>query len=547
MAWATLPLLASLAAAQEDRTVFRVKHVAQGVVYLDGGSAHGLAAGMRLDLRRLEPGEAKMAVREVGTAVVLSVATQSALCEVDTKQLEPAVGDEARLSEADATARQMGQLAGQRRRYAQVIQFTNGDPLEEEVREYVPRPPLQEEGRFRGRFGFEYFSLTDHTSGGLSSFQTGGVARVDWTRIGGSYWTLTGYWRGRINARQTGRPETLTDLTNRTYLLGLFYSNPRSKNQMGFGRLLLPWASSLSTLDGGYYARRMTKHLTTGVFAGSATDPAQWNFDPNRQMAGVFTSAEAGNFDRIRWTGTVGVAVTRVRWRPERQFLFLENNLFFGQKFSAFYSMEADQRNWLWTDATKRAQLSRSFLTLRVQPNRRISFDLNHNYFRGLPTFDVRLIGLGLVDRLLFTGLSGGVRFEPIDRLVLSATLGQSAREGDTRRSINQFYGASWMRLPWIGGRLDGRYSRYVSAFGSGAYETVGYLRDLTDMLRLELQVGQQESSSPLSRGTRARFVNSQIDWMIGQHYFVSGGWLLYRGLTQNYDQIFVTLGYRFQ
>ena len=86
-----------------------------------------------------------------------------------------------------------------------------------------------------------------------------------------------------------------------------------------------------------------------------------------------------------------------------------------------------------------------------------------------------------------------------------------------------------------------------VSAFGSGAYETVGYLRDLTDMLRVELQVGQQESSSPLSRGTRAWFVNSQVDWMLGQHYFVSGGWLLYRGLTQNYDQLFVTLGYRFQ
>ncbi len=36
------------------------------------------------------------------------------------------------------------------------------------------------------------------------------------------------------------------------------------------------------------------------------------------------------------------------------------------------------------------------------------------------------------------------------------------------------------------------------------------------------------------------------IDWQLGRHYFVMGNWLSYRGLSQNYDQVSISLGYRF-
>jgi hypothetical protein len=49
-----------------------------------------------------------------------------------------------------------------------------------------------------------------------------------------------------------------------------------------------------------------------------------------------------------------------------------------------------------------------------------------------------------------------------------------------------------------------------------------------------------------LTSQTRARFVNGSLDWTFGAHYFLSGGVTVYRGQTQNYDQVFFTLGYRF-
>ena len=533
----------------QPRKSFLVKQVVPGMVYLDGGTAHGLHEGMRLTLQHLTPGDAILAAKRVANLVVVSVATQSALAELQDVQpdMEPQVGDRADLTGADAESAARLEAAHRRQRYAQVITFTSGDPLEEEIREYVPMPQLSEVGRLKGRIGFEQNILNDRNSGGSGSHQEGISARFDWTRIDGTYWSLTGYWRGRWNSRRSGpQQQTLTDLINRTYTIGMFYNNPRSKYIFGFGRVLIPWVSSLSTIDGGYAARRITRHLTAGIFAGTTPDPTQWNYDPNRQMLGLFTSIEEGSFEKVRWTATAGAAITRVKWRPERQFLFLENSLMAGNVISILHSMEVDQKNARLMNGETGNMLSRSFLTVRFQPNKRLSFDLNQNYFRGLPTFDTTLIGTGLLDKFLFQGFSGGFRVQPLERLVLSANWGRSKRDTDTTGSLNQMYSAGWTRLPWIGARLDGRYTKFTSSFGKGSYESFSLIRDIRETLRLELQVGQQEFAGPLTNQTRSRFINGQADWSIGLHYFLTAGYLLYRGGVQNYDQIFLTLGYRF-
>lgn len=545
MLW-LLPSL--LLQAQEPPPAIRIRQVLAEGVYLDQGSANGLAEGMRVTFQRLAPGAARLSAKPVGEGVIVSVATQSAFCEIRARVegLQPEPGDLAVLAVADQQNLERIRNSSRRQRYAQVVSFTSGDPLDEEEREYVPTPPLSEEGRLTGRIGFEWNSLADRGGTSLSSHQEGLAIRVDWTRIEGSYWSISGYWRGRMNSANSDQAQTITDLMNRTYHIGLFYNNPRSRYQMGFGRVLLPWASSLSTLDGGYVARSFNKTLTAGVFAGSTPDPTQWNYDPNRQMLGTFLNAERGDYETARWSGTVGVAITRVHWRPERQFLFAENSLFVGSKFTLLHTMEADQRNPKIMNGQTGVQLTRSFLSARFQPHRRVTFDLSHNHLRGTPTFDIRLLGTGLLDNFLFQGFSGGVRVQPIDQLTLSGNWGRSSRENDPKASLNQMYTASWARLPWIQTRLEGRYSNFTSSFGSGRYTSFSLTRNLGEQLRVEAQAGQQEFHGPLTQQTRARFAGGTIDWSIGRHYFVTGGWMTYRGQVQNYDQTFLTLGFRF-
>ena len=535
------------------RATYQVKQVAAGAVYLDGGSSDGITEGMRLRVFRLAPGEAQMNRKELGNITVVAVAGSSAVCEVKDSAVPIEVGDTAQLSYEDAQMIQVSRSSKTVRKYPQTVSFTEGDPVEEELREYVPRPPLPEVNRIRGRVGFEEDMILDHTSG-LQTYQQGMVVRLDMTRIGGSYWNVTGYWRGRLSTQQGSNSlQTVNDLLNRTYQMGIYYNNPKSPYVAGFGRYLLPWAPSLSTMDGGYFARRLGKNFTAGLFAGSTPDPTAWNYDPNRQIAGSFVAFEHGSYATVRFSSTAGAAITRSHWHPERQFLFFENNLQVSTRLSIYHNLEADRlAKALTSDGRNDPRVARSFLTVRFQPVKALSIDLSHNYFRDVPTFDIRLLGTGLLDKYLFQGLSAGFRLDVTHGVSLYANAGSSKRDQDTKSALNYMGGitiAHFPRLPvWppIPFRVDLRYSHFNSSFGSGEYESISLSRQFTDKIRLDLQGGQQSLKSAFAQQNRARYGNIMFDYLIGTHYVLGAGWMIYRGDVQDYDQIFFNLGYRF-
>src|SRR5260370_17781686 len=97
------------------------------------------------------------------------------------------------------------------RKYLQMISFSEGDPLDEEVREAVPKPPLPEINRGRGRIGLDYTFINNSGAGSSNTTQVGGVVRLDMTRLGGTYWNLNRYWRGRLfPARKSSPPPHTT-------------------------------------------------------------------------------------------------------------------------------------------------------------------------------------------------------------------------------------------------------------------------------------------------------------------------------------------------
>ncbi len=559
MLWLPVLLMLSspgimLAAEQEGlvQTKFLVKFVMPDSVYLEAGRDAGLAEGQHLTIRRENPDESGTTVGGTAEIRIVSVASSSAVAEILTSDLDIRPGDTAYLSAEDVAKLKLLQADRDSRKYPQVVTFTEGDPLDEEVREYIPRPPLPEVNRIQARVGLEYNSILDH-SAGVDSSQVGFVLRADMTRLGGTYWNLSGYYRGRLTSRTTVASRlTLNDLINRTYHLSLTYNNPASSWVAGFGRFYLPWAASLSTIDGGYLGRRIGTRATVGVFGGSAPDPTSWNYDPNRQMAGGFVNFEGGSFESFRYTTTAGLALTRVNWHPDRQFAFFETGVFYKQFLAIYHNLEADSlRNDIPPDNLTGWQssgpvVSRNYLTVRVQPHRIISFDISENYFRNIPTFDSRLISTGLLDRYLFQGLSGSCRLEMPYRIGLYAGLGRSSRAGDSRSSWNQMYGVTFGRIWRTGIRADARYSKFDSSFGSGTYRSLFFTREIGDNIRIEVQAGQQTIVSSMTSEEFAWWLTANFDWFLGIHYFLGGGYTIYRGTVQDYDQWFVNLGYRF-
>lgn len=550
MKWLTLLTLLSAGAvwAQEGpRTVFHVRYVAAGSVYLDGGREAGLSEGFHLTLKRVKPGDPVLPAPVVGEVTIISVAANSAVCEITSKAMDPLLGDTAILATQDAEAVSIAQQSKTMRRYAQVVSFSDGDPLDEEAREYVVKPPLPEINRVRGSVAIEYGRITDFGGASYTSTQAGLVVRADVTRIGGSFWNFTGYWRGRLNSYQSaGGQATLDDLINRTYHVGFYYQNPGSRYVAGFGRLLIPWAPSLTTIDGGYFGRRLGKYTTAAVFGGTAPDPSSWSYAADREIGGALLNVEAGSYDRVRFSSTAGLAITRRSWQAEREFLFLENSLSFGSRVSVYHGLQLDKLTLGRFGQDKNGlAVTQSFLTTRVKVHNRVTVDVNHNQFRGVPTFDTRLLGTGLLDRFLFQGLSAGARIELPARTAFYFSLGRNKRETEAKASWNEMGGLTFANFLDTGMRFDVRFSRYNSSFGRGEYYTGSLMRQITDKIRFEVQGGQQLFVSQLSQQNRAIFVTSSLDWYMGAHYWLGFSNTLYRGEVQRYDQMFFTMGYR--
>ncbi len=553
-AWRVVPaFLLALAAsivlsnAEEKKiqTSFPVKYVSADAVYLIGGSDSGLAEGQKLTVRHKETDGSADQGTVVGQIEIESVASVSAVGKIVSPNSGIVAGDVAYLATDDIEKLRTAKTAEEASTYPQVASFNTGDPPEQEVRDHIPRPPSPEVNRIRGRIAVDYGSLQQGT-GGMSSSEFGYTLRIDASRLAGTYWGLNGFYQGRVFSQSEVTPQvTFRDLINRTYTLNFSYNNPNSPWVAGIGRLYVPWASSLDTIDGFYIGHRYGR-ATIGGFGGTTPDPTSWNYNKDREIAGAFVNFTGGSFDSLRYTTTSGLAISRISWHPDRQFGFFENQVSYKRSLSVYSDFEADFRDASQTEGQSGLTFSRSYVTVRYQPMDFISFDVNENYFRNLPTFDVRLIDTGLLDRYLFQGVSGGVRLQLPYRVGIYTTLGRSSRSGDTSPSWNYLYGGSVGNILHSGIRADFRYSKFDSSFGTGNYKSLTVGRGIGEKLTFDVQVGQENIDSSFTSQTRARFINGDLQWLVHRNYFLGAGITAYRSLGNDYNQYFLSLGYRF-
>ena len=188
-------LLAPVLCCQETepRTVFQVRYVAADGVYIDGGREAGLAEGFHLTIKRKTPGQAEMEARDLGEVTIISIASNFRGVRDQIQDGRFRSGRSGlplglpipRPSECWRPPRNS-------HKYAQVVSFTEGDPLDEEARKYVPRPPLPEINRLKGMFAVEFTVTDSHNVPAVSSTEEGVVLKTDMTRIGGTYWNFTG-------------------------------------------------------------------------------------------------------------------------------------------------------------------------------------------------------------------------------------------------------------------------------------------------------------------------------------------------------------------
>src|SRR5208283_1574537 len=196
--------------------------------------------------------------------------------------------------------------------------------------------------RARVMFGIDYMGTVSQGSTAMTSNNIGGVMRLDITRLVGTYWNVRGYWRGNLTTESASSQPTLQDLINRTYHLNITYENPNSRLVAGFGRLYLPWAPSLDTIDGGYFGKRLSQGTTLGIFGGSTPDPSSWDYSPDRVISGAFINFEGGEYNGLHYSATSGAGVSMLNWAIDRPFVFFEDSLSYKRDIAVYESAQLD-------------------------------------------------------------------------------------------------------------------------------------------------------------------------------------------------------------
>jgi len=536
------------------RSEFHVRYISGTSVYIDAGRDAGLAEGTSLVLKQdtsKPSADAQNTAVEPGVIAkleVVAIASNSAVCEVKSTTRELVVGDTLSLPDAEVEKLVEKNTLGNTRRYPMVISFTEGDPLDEEVREALPRPDLPEVNQIRGRIGFDVSLIQQLGQASSSSKQYGMVFRADFTRILGTHWNLNGYWRGNLRTSSAPTQTTLQDLINRTYLMNLTYVNPGSRWTAGIGRLYLPWASSLEAIDGAYVGRMLGSHTVTGIFAGSTPDPAAWNYNPQRRIGGNFLNIHGGDFNSFRFSTTAGAGVNMLKWTIDRPFAFTENSFSFKHYFNVYHSMQIDRPTANPNMAPVKTGIGQSLLSLRVQVHPRVVLDLTDTYLRDVPTYDPTLVGTGLLDKYLYQGINGGARVQFPRHITGYFSLGSSTDSADPKNALNRMFGASMANIWKTGLTADVRFSKFSSAFASGTYKTVTVSRDVTDNMRLDLQLGRYAYNSvPTgSPSSNSNFANVTFESNLGSKLFVQSMFTAQRGGSLDYNQWTTTIGLRF-
>jgi hypothetical protein len=237
-----------------------------------------------------------------------------------------------------------------------------------------------------------------------------------------------------------------------------------------------------------------------------------------------------------------------LKWTIDRPFAFTENSFSFKHYFNVYHSMQIDRPTANLNMAPVKTGIGQSLLSLRVQVHPRVVLDLTDTYLRDVPTYDPALVGTGLLDKYLYQGINGGARVQFPRHITGYFSLGSSTDSADPKNALNRMFGASMADIWKTGLTADVRFSKFSSAFASGTYKTVTVSRDVTDNMRLDLQLGRYAYNSvPTgSPSSNSNFANVTFESNLGSKLFVQSMFTAQRGGSLDYNQWTTTIGLRF-
>jgi len=404
---------------------FRVKYRSAANVYLDGGSAQGLALGDRLSAN-----DGKVVSAELEVSYV---AEHSASCKVlrETRPLRE--GDllvvQPRPQAAPSVAPPATPPAASR------SAATPAAAPQATAASYVPPAPSKPWARLRGAASIGYYRSWDNTESHYDFEER--TARLDLglSEIGGQ--PLSFVLRG--SSRQDSRSRAFSSRTpqdernDRLYEVALRYEPASDDLTIELGRVGVSRFVGIGYLDGGIVRVRVLGGLQLGAFAGRTVDIESLGLaGGGRKLGGFLRLGPRGRYASGAFDATLAFVREDSAGDISREYLSLESRYSQGSRFSFLERAELDLNTGWRKDLTgKSAQLTNVSLSANLRLEDALSMYASYDGRRNYRYVSNRVVPAEVFDDLLHQGLRAGLNWYRPRSLGASVGFGMSLKEND--------------------------------------------------------------------------------------------------------------------
>lgn len=378
--------ITSVALAQTKSKEFKVKYISVDHIYLDSGSAEGLAVGDKVQIFR----DGKV----IANLEVVYTSEHSASCKIVDKTRDIIVGDTAQAEIEIKTESIEEQETRRRQRQFQ----TNGKNGKE-----------RNLTRVSGYLSLQWYQYSDIGNDHRYDFKQ---PTIRFKLNAKKLWNDEYYFRIKMRSRYNERSRRYnssvprSEWRNRLYEVSFSYENRSSLINYKAGRIISNKFSGVGYIDGLLLQHNITEQFHWGLFGGTQPEWQYSDFQTSFQKYGAFVSYQKGDYGEQRFESTLAAAGAYHSSTVSREFLYLQNSYNYGRKWNVYQSLELDiNRDWRKKKTGESISMTGLYLTGRYFMTDDLSMGLSYDNRKNYYTYEMRSLADSLFDNAFRQGL----------------------------------------------------------------------------------------------------------------------------------------------
>ncbi len=396
--------------SQTNKHTYHVKYISKENVYLDAGSSEGLVVGDQLVIKRGATGIA-------GLEIVF-VADHSSSCKVLASKEIIKLGDIAEVVKKMPVEQETTQKNVIRKR-----------TTSSNTRKHSQQKPFV---RMSGYASILWYHVEDlspvHRNFDQPTFRLNLKMDELWGKDFNFRLRTRSRYYQRIHKYSSSIPSE--DWQNRMYECSFEYDNSESILNFKLGRIISNKFSSVGYIDGALMQINCSSAFRIGAFGGNQPEWGYADFQTSLQKYGFYINYIHGNYRASRFEMTLAGAGEYHGPTVSREFIYIQNNFYGGNRWSLYQSAELDvNRKWRKDLTDENISLTNIYVSARVNVMNWLStswtYDNRKNYF----TYEIRTLADSLFDDALRYGYQASFNLKPIKDFTIYTTLGFRKRQ----------------------------------------------------------------------------------------------------------------------